>query len=69
VDLQMDFSGGTLVRFDPAKLISPFEAIKVFASRETAARAFLPINLSLLAERLVATALQAPKIRRGPHAR
>jgi hypothetical protein len=27
----------------------------------------MPINLSLLAERVVAVALSAPMIRRGPH--
>jgi hypothetical protein len=66
VDLQMNFSGARLVNFGPPKLLSPFEALKVFAARDLAARAFLPINLSLLSERLVSTALRAPRLRRGP---
>jgi hypothetical protein len=66
LDLQMNFSGAKLVKFGPPKLLSALEALKVFAARDLAARAFLPINLSLLSERLVSTALRAPPIRRGP---
>jgi hypothetical protein len=66
LDLQIDFSGGKLIKFGPPKLLSPFEALAAFAERDIAARAFLPINLSLLSERLVSTALHAPLIRRGP---
>jgi hypothetical protein len=66
LDLQIDFSGGKLRSFGPPKLLSPFEAISVFAYRDVAARALLPINLSSLSERLVSAALHAPPIRRGP---
>jgi len=66
LDLQINFSGGKLVKFGPAKLLSPREALTVFAERDIAARAFLPINLSLLSERVVSTSLRAPLIRRGP---
>jgi hypothetical protein len=66
LDLQMDFSGGRLVNFGPPKALSPLEATFAFAERDLAARAFLPINLSALSEKIVATALQAPLIRRGP---
>ena len=68
LDLQINFSGGRLVKFGPPRLLSPFEALSVFVKRDIAARAFLPINLSLLSERLVSTALHAPLIRRGPRA-
>src|SRR5262249_54144957 len=53
LDLQINFSGGRLANFGPPKLLSPFEALMIFANRDIAARAFLPINLSLLSERLV----------------
>jgi hypothetical protein len=66
LDLRINFSGGTLTAFGPPKLLSPFEAIAAFAKRDIAARAMLPINISLLSERLVSTALQAPLIRTGP---
>jgi hypothetical protein len=66
LDLQMTFSGGNLVNFGPPKLLSPFEAVTAFAECDLAARAFVPINLSLLSERLVSTALGAPLIRSGP---
>jgi hypothetical protein len=66
LDLRLDFSGGTLTAFGPPKLLSPYEALSVFAERDIAARALLPINLSSLSERLVSTALRAPLIRTGP---
>jgi hypothetical protein len=69
LDLQIDFSGGTLANFGPPRLLSPAQALAVFAEHDLAARAFLPVNLSLLAERVVALALRAPAIRRGPRAR
>jgi hypothetical protein len=65
LDLQLDFSGGKLTAFGPPKLLSPFDALITFAKRDVAARALLPINLSLLSERLVSAALQAPTIQRG----
>jgi hypothetical protein len=66
LDLQINFSGGTLTGFGPPKLLSPFEGLAAFAERDIAARAMLPINISLLSERLVSTALRAPIIRTGP---
>jgi hypothetical protein len=68
LDLQINFAGGKLVQFGPPKLLSPFDALTIFAQRDVATRALLPINLSLLSERLVATALRAPPIRRGHRA-
>jgi hypothetical protein len=38
----------------------------MFATRDNAARAFLPINLSRLAERVVELSLGVPLIRRKP---
>ena len=68
LDLQLNFSGGQLVRFGPPKSLSPYQAVSVFAARDLAARALLPIGLSLLSERVVALSLRAPLIRRGPRA-
>ena len=66
LDLQINFSGGVLTGFGPPKLLSPFEGLAAFAERDIAARAMLPINISLLSERLVSTALRAPVVRTGP---
>jgi hypothetical protein len=66
LDLCINFSGGKLVSFGPPRLLSPAEALAIFAKRDLAARALLPLNLSLMAERLVAVSLRAPIIRRGP---
>jgi hypothetical protein len=62
LDLKINFSGGTLTSFGPSEAISPFEAFGIFADRDLAARALLPINLSLLSERLVSATL---RVRRG----
>lgn len=69
LDLRINFSGGKLTAFGPPKLLSPKDALAVFAEHDIAARALLPINLSKLSERLVSTALQAPLIRTGPRPR
>jgi hypothetical protein len=66
LDLQINFSGGTLTSFGPPRLLSPFEGLAAFAEPDIAARAMLPINISLLSERLVSTARRAPIIRTGP---
>ena len=66
LDLRIDSSGPELLAFGPPRLLSPKNALSVSVERETAARSLLPINLSILSERLVSTALQAPPIRRGP---
>lgn len=60
LDLQINFSGGRLVSFGPPKVISPAQALQSFAERDLAARAFLPINLSNLAERVITLAKIAP---------
>jgi hypothetical protein len=66
VDLRMSFAGGKLASFGPPQLLSPGQALRVFATTNVAARAFLPINISALAERLVWAAPKAPVIRNGP---
>jgi len=69
MDAGINFSGGRLVSSGRPKLLSPFEAVAMFATRDNAARPFLPINLSKLSERVVALSLNAPLIRRGPSPR
>jgi hypothetical protein len=59
LDLQINFAGGKLVKFGPPRVLSPFQALKAFAERDVSARALLPINLSLLAERVVSKAVVA----------
>jgi hypothetical protein len=61
LDLKIDFSGGTLTAFGPPELLSPYGALSIFIEREIAARALLPINVSLLSERLVSAALEAAR--------
>ena len=66
LDLQIRFSGGRLIGFGPPHPLSPFEALRVFAKRDTPDRAHLPLNLSVLAIELVERAEMAPRLRRGP---
>ena len=66
LDLQINFSGGQLVKFGPPKLLSPIGALNCFVQCDIASRPFLPINLSSLAEKVIAAALRKPVIRRGP---
>ena len=66
LDLQVNYSGGHLVSFGPPKSLSPFAALAKFAAHEPTARISLPINLSFLAEKVVAAALRAPPVHRGP---
>jgi len=64
LDLQLNFSGGRLVKFGPPRALSPHAAASVFAKGRIAARALLPISLSPLSERVVGLSLRAPPIRR-----
>jgi hypothetical protein len=64
LDLNIKFSGGRLARFGPPKLLSSGEALERFG--KSTGQTFPPINLSLLAERVVSLASTAPTIRSGP---
>jgi hypothetical protein len=66
LDLGIRFSGGQLVRFGPPRLLSPKDALMLAARRMLCVQTCLPLGLSALAERVVALALAAPPIRRGP---
>jgi len=66
LDLNIKFSGGRLLRFGPPKLLSPIEVLELFNAGAAAERTFLPMNLSLLSEKIVTLALAAPRIRSGP---
>ncbi len=66
LDMRIRFSGGRLIEFGPPYLLSPFEALRVYAKRDTPDRAHLPLNLSSLAIELVESASIAPTLRRGP---
>jgi hypothetical protein len=59
LDLQLDFAGGRLTKFGPPRLLSPMEALKLFAQSDIASRPFLPINLSSLAEKLIGATVPA----------
>jgi len=65
LDLKIQFAGGHLERFGPPSLLSPAKALARFGESALSAPAFVPFNLSLLSEQVVALALRAPDIRSG----
>jgi len=66
LDLNIEFAGGHLVRFGPPQLLSSIETLVRFSENTVSGRAFTPLSLSLLAERVTALASRAPEVRSGP---
>ena len=66
LDLAIEFAGGDLVRLGPPKLLTSTETLMQFSKSAVLGRAFLPLALSLLSERVISLALRAPRIRSGP---
>jgi hypothetical protein len=66
LDLRLNFVGGRLMSFGPPTLLSPRQALAIYAYSNLTARALLPMNISFLSEELVNVSLHAPIIRRGP---
>jgi hypothetical protein len=66
LDLRLNFAGGRLMSFGPPTLLSPRQALAIYAYSDLTARALLPMNASFLSEELVNVSLHAPTIRRGP---
>jgi hypothetical protein len=66
LDLNIEFSSGQLVRFGPPKLLSAIEALQRFHRTTEPARPLLPMSLSILSEKIISAALQAPDIHSGP---
>ena len=52
LDLNIEYAAGRLVRFGPPEALTPYQAIERFARTDNVARAFLPIPISTLAERV-----------------
>ncbi len=69
LDLNIEFSGGRLLCFGPPKLLSAIEALQRFSQSTEPARPLIPMSLSILAEKIISLALQAPEIHSGPRAR
>ena len=66
LDLRLNFAGGRPMSFGPRILLSPRQALAVYAYSNLTARALLPMNISCLSAELVDVSLRAPLIRRGP---
>lgn len=65
LDLNIRYSAGHMIAFGPPRALSPFEAVSMFASARIPARAYLPLNVTAVAEMIVEHARVLPSIRRG----
>jgi AcrR family transcriptional regulator len=69
LDLNIRYSAGQAIQFGPPRALSPFEAMSVFAQSEIAARSYLPLNMTAVAEMIAERTRLAPTIPRGFYAR
>jgi hypothetical protein len=53
VDLNVRYAAGQIVEFGPPKLVSPYEAARIYLSSELPARSYLPLNISAVAETII----------------
>ncbi len=67
LDLQIRYTRGHILKFGPPRVVSPLDALRLFAGTRSVGQPHVPFNLSALALDVVAFAQQAPNIRRGPH--
>jgi hypothetical protein len=65
LDLNIQYSAGKMIKFGPPRALSPFEAVSIYAHAQAPARSYLPLNVSTLAEMIVARTRVLPKIPRG----
>ena len=69
LDLNIRYSAGRAIQFGPPRALSPFEAMSVFAHSEIAARSYLPLNITPVAEMIAERTRETPTIPRGFYAR
>lgn len=65
LDLNIRYAAGHMIKFGPPRALSPFEAMSDYARSQAPSRAYLPLNVSAVAEMIVDGAKAAPTIRRG----
>jgi hypothetical protein len=69
LDLNIRYSAGEMIGFGPPKAVSPFDALSIYGRAEMPARAYLPLNVTAVAELIVGRTRVLPSIRRGRRAR
>lgn len=65
LDLNIRFSAGRVIQFGPPKALSPFEAMSVFAHSQIAARSYLPLNITVVAQMIAERTRNRPAIPRS----
>jgi hypothetical protein len=65
LDLNIRYCAGKMIGFGPPKALGPAEAIQIYARAEAPARAYLPLNISRLAQLIISQSKSLPNIPRG----
>ncbi len=65
LDLNIRYAAGRMIAFGPPQVLSPFEALRVYACSQVPARSYLPMNVSAVAQTIVGRSHILPSIRRG----
>lgn len=66
LELDLRYSGGRLLEMGTPRLVTPYEALRLFTTTGVSDRTHLPLNLSALVRHVCEKAQSAPVIRRGP---
>ncbi len=69
LDLNIRYAAGQMVQFGPPRAVSPFEAVSIYTRSRAPALSYLPLNVTAVAEMIVARTKKLPPIRRGRTAR
>lgn len=64
LDLNIRYAAGHMIDFGPPRTISPVEAMSAYARSQSPARAYLPLNVTAVAEMIVGNSRAVPSIRR-----
>jgi hypothetical protein len=65
LDLNIRYSAGRMVEFGPPRVLSAFDAAALYITAEVPARAYLPLNLSGIADMIVSRTHTLPAKRRA----
>ncbi len=68
LDLNIRYSSGRIIEFGPPRLMSPLDAVRIYLLSEIPARCYLPLNLSVVADRIIMKAQALPPVRRDASA-
>jgi hypothetical protein len=68
LDLNIRYSARHIIEFGPPRAISPVEAMLAYGVSHSPARAYLPLNVTAIAEMIIGRGHEAPSVRQKRHA-